>query len=436
MKIDPLITNSRIKNRYKTIKSEFVSVHGQKYNYELAIYKGQKSKITIICPDHAEFQQKPENHLKGGCKKCADEQRGKQYIDTTGNSFVTKAKKIHGDKYDYTKVIYKGKNVEIEILCPIHGVFLQKPDNHLAGSGCQKCGLISKARKKSEPTRKMFIERARSIHGNTYDYSKAIYINKDTNVMIICPIHGEFKQRPHNHTFGKQGCPKCGAEKALRKKKIFATNNFYKKSRLVHGDKYDYSKVVYESAKEDVVIICPFHGEFYQTPDTHTQGAGCAKRAGILRITNSDFIDRANAVHSNKYDYSKVHYVNAREEVTIICPEHGEFQQISYNHLTGRGCPSCATSGFDKEKPAILYYLSVEDGLAYKIGITNRTVEERFLGEMDKIKILKIWKYDKGKEALEKELEILKKYSSFLYKGAPILSSGNTELFVRNVLLI
>ncbi len=434
MKIDCSINNARIKKRFLTIEEEFRKVHGSKYSYNNSIYKGQKTKLIITCALHGDFRQTPENHLKGGCKKCADFVRGKDQIQKKSDEFIVNSQKIHGTKYDYSKIDYKGNRKEVVIICRSHGEFTQKPMNHLSGNGCKKCGIISKARSRSEPSRTKFKEKAIAIHGEIYDYSKVRYINKDIDVLIICHYHGEFSQRPHNHITGKQGCPKCGNEKRLMNSLIIAEKKFYQTAKKIHGNKYDYSKVVYVNAKDNVIITCKVHGEFKQTPDTHTRGAGCPKCAGILRLTNEEFISRANEIHKNKYDYSRVNYVNAREKINIICHEHGNFEQIAYNHLTGRGCPNCAISGFNKEKSAILYYLKISNGLAYKIGITNRSVEERFIGEMDQIEIIKIWHYEKGIDALKKENEILTKYADFLYLGSSILKSGNTELFYINIL--
>ena len=434
MKIDTSVNNTRITKRYLSIKEEFHNVHGIKYSYENAIYRGQKTKLIIICKLHGEFSQTPENHLKGGCKKCADFYRGKEQVQKKSAEFITNSQTIHGFKYDYSKVEYNGNRKEVTIVCKEHGAFNQKPMNHLSGNGCHKCGLISKSRSRSEPSRVKFQEKAIELHGLKYDYSKVEYINKDMDVIIICPHHGEFIQRPHNHIAGKQGCPKCGIEKRSMNSLIIAEKNFHQTAKRIHDNKYDYSKVIYADAKKNVIIVCKVHGEFKQTPDTHTRGAGCPNCAGILRLTNEKFTLRANKLHKNKYDYSKINYVNARVKIDIICPDHGTFNQIAYNHLTGRGCPSCSISGFDKEKPAILYYLKISNGLTYKIGITNRTVEERFGGEMDKIEILKIWQYDKGIDALKQESQILIKYSQFLYSGPGLLKSGNTEMFHVNIL--
>lgn len=120
----------------------------------------------------------------------------------TAEEFIEKAKQIHGHKYDYSKVEYLGCNVDICIICPIHGEFWQKPYKHLSGQGCKKCVSENQSLKRN------FIEKARRIHGDKYDYSKVEYINAHTKIRIICPIHGEFLQTPDNHLRGKR-CPKC-----------------------------------------------------------------------------------------------------------------------------------------------------------------------------------------------------------------------------------
>lgn len=125
------------------------------------------------------------------------------------------------------------------------------------------------------------------------------------------------------------------------------TEEFIRRARLVHGDNYDYSKVVYIKANEPVCIICHVHGEFWQRPADHLRGCGCEK-CGIIHRSNGNtmsveqFVHKANVVHGNKYDYSKVIYVKSKEKVCIICKECGrEFWQTPNQHLRGRGCSHC-----------------------------------------------------------------------------------------------
>ena len=191
-------------------------------------------------------------------------------------------------------------------------------------------------------TKNIFINRAKLVHGNKYDYSKTEYNGWNEISCIICPEHGEFWQTPHNHLNG-HGCPKCHHEKIgkLKRKKI---EKFIEDAIKIHGEKYDYSKVEYVNSKTKVCIICKYHGEFWQTPDSHIyQKNGCPKCSGQY-MDRDYFIECSEKKHSNKYDYSKVEYINNKTKVCIICPEHGEFWQTPHNHIRGVGCPECGGS--------------------------------------------------------------------------------------------
>ena len=193
-----------------------------------------------------------------------------------------------------------------------------------------------------------FIKKARQIHGDKYDYSKVEYTNNKTKVCIICSEHGEFWQTPHSH-LSKKGCPRC-----CKRNYKYTTEQFIEKAREVHGDKYDYSKVEYVNANTKICIICPEHGEFWQTPASHLNGKGCEKCVRPSYDTES-FVKCAKKIHGNKYDYSKVEYINTKTKVSIICPEHGEFKMKPNVHLQGCGCNLCFKK--DEEK---LFNLLVE----------------------------------------------------------------------------
>ena len=118
---------------------------------------------------------------------------------------------------------------------------------------------------------------------------------------------------------------------------------FVRRSRLVHGDKYDYSKAEYINSQTKTRIICPIHGEFWQTPQHHMEGFGCARCSGCNKKTTEEFIQDAKKIHDDKYDYSKTDYKGNKIKVCIVCPKHGEFWQKPNNHLSGKhGCPECA----------------------------------------------------------------------------------------------
>ena len=269
----------------------------------------------------------------------------------TTEKFIEEAKEAHGCKYDYSNTEYLGYYSKLRIICPQHGEFWQMPNNHLNGQGCPICGKI---KAKQSPTLGYdgFIEEAKKVHGDRYDYSNVKYVNNKTKVCIICPQHGEFWQTPINHLNG-QGCRKCSIEKQKITK-----SEFIEKAKKVHGNKYDYSKVKFNNNKEKICIICPEHGEFWQRLNSHLNGAKCPscgqkQRIKTIRetrgITQEEFINRAKKVHGDRYDYSKVKYVNIDTKVCIICPEHGEFWQTPYAHLIGQGCPMCNESHLERD---------------------------------------------------------------------------------------
>jgi len=136
------------------------------------------------------------------------------------------------------------------------------------------------------------------------------------------------------------GCPKCGINKI---KKILkkSLENVITDFKEVHGDKYNYSKVQYINTMTKVEILCPEHGSFFQSPNDHLRKIGCPKCAGRNQFTQKEVIKKFKEVHGDKYDYSKVRYKNLNSKINIICPEHGEFLQAPKYHIKGSGCPKC-----------------------------------------------------------------------------------------------
>ena len=200
----------------------------------------------------------------------------------TNEVFIERAINVHGDKYDYSKIQYVNSSTKLIFICKEHGEFLQRPDMHLNGSGCKKCGLKNMVEKQSL-TNKIFIERAINVHGDKYDYSKTEYVNSEEKLLIICKDHGEFFQIPHNHLNGK-GCPKC-ANESTKNKLCSSNEEFIERSIKLHNnDNYSYHKVEYINSTIPVCIHCMVndtdgnsHGDFFQTPGNHLQGQGCPK---------------------------------------------------------------------------------------------------------------------------------------------------------------
>lgn len=219
-----------------------------------------------------------------------------------------------------------------------------------------------------------------------YDYSKINYINNCTNVTIICPIHGSFEQQPSNHLKGS-GCPRCSKTSKLTREE------YLRKANEVHSNFYDYSKTVYNGTRSMLTITCPIHGDFKQKAQTHYEGGRCRKCAGNMSLTTDEFIAKSIKLHGAIYSYEKTKYTNNTNKVIITCPWHRDFEQLPDSHMRGKGCPECGSmnQGWSKTKfenacdrnrggSAVLYILKCFNNIEsfYKIGITSRTVRERY----------------------------------------------------------
>ena len=190
-----------MKNKLFIEKSK--KIHYNKYDYSEINYISAKEKIKIYCNIcKCFFYQTPNNHLSGyGCPFCGKTKK------RTQENFINLSKKIHKNKYDYSKVDYKNNLKKIKIICVTHGEFEQIPKNHLKGQGCPKCA------KNKILTTKEYIEKCKKVHNNFFNYQKVNYINSQTKILIVCPIHGEFKQKAGNHLYKKYGCPICKESK-------------------------------------------------------------------------------------------------------------------------------------------------------------------------------------------------------------------------------
>ena len=215
--------------------------HGDRYDYSKVEYVNSTTKVCIICKEHGDFLQQPSNHLHGiGCPQCGVEIRRKKRTHSI-DVFLKKAKSIHGDKYDYSKVKYINKRTKVCIVCPTHGDFWQSPGKHLSGQGCEKCHRVSIA-KQFSLGKEEFVERANRIYDGFYDYSEVNYVNSNTYIKIICPIHGAFEQVPSSHLKG-HGCPHCGRKKTAKSKTIWTHDSCYKEAKK-YNSKVDFKTAV------------------------------------------------------------------------------------------------------------------------------------------------------------------------------------------------
>ncbi len=277
-------------------KDEFIGrskeIHGDKYDYSKVEYINNGTKVCIICPEHGEFMQTPFNHMGGhGCPSCAPNKK------MSTDCFLKKAKQVHGDKYNYSKVKYVNNSTKVTIICPIHGEFEQTPHDHLSGKGCIKCS--GHKRKTTEE----FIDAAKKVHGDKYDYSKVEYKNNKTKVCIICPKHGEFMQQPNSHLAGI-GCPSCSNSKLENEVNDFLIENKIryideKSFTWLDGMRYDFYLMEY-----NIAIEC--QGEQHFIPiDFAGKGKEWAEKEFISTVER----DKLKKKLSDEYDIKVIYYV-------------------------------------------------------------------------------------------------------------------------------
>lgn len=225
-------------------------------------------------------------------------------------------------------------------------------------------------------TQEQFLKEAYALHGDHYDFSKAVYTHSKNDISVYCNVHHKFFTTTPNRILKGSGCPDCGRESTIAKK-TDTKESFIEKARKIHGDKYDYSKVVYEKSDIPVTITCRKCGhDFSQNPNSHLMGHGCrfcASEENSLRqrMPFSDFLAECRKHYGTKYDYSKVQYVNANSIITVICPKHGEFSVKRDLHTSGKqGCPYCKR---DRRRPAMYADLGIiDDGYMLSTALSHK----------------------------------------------------------------
>lgn len=322
-------------NRIKNKNPQFFDV----YNYHLVPDEFEEiDKVTIECKRHGEFKQKAAQHMFGaGCISCTLEKAASSTRKTT-EWFVNESKSRFGEMFLYDKTTYVKKGVPLTITCKAHGDFVVRPEQHFwLDHGCPKCTYeIPRASKKLK-----FIEQATGKHSGRYDYSKVEFISVNHHIEIVCPTHGSFWQKAVSHYPHGQGCPNC----AIDKGKV-TLDEFVARARKVHGDRYSYERVSYNRLQDKVTITCKKHGDFVQRAGSHLSGCRCKFCYIDDNLLQREvFIENAKVVHGDRFDYSKAVYLGSKKRVEIICPDHGSFWQNPNTHVSGRtGCKLCSES--------------------------------------------------------------------------------------------
>lgn len=267
----------------------------------------------------------------------------------TNIEFISHAKLVHGELYDYSQVNYESSFKKVKIICTIHNIpFEIKPNHHLDGQKCPECSSLKK-------DSKLFIEQCSIVHENRYDYSLVDYKTNKSKIKIICQNHGVFIQNAKDHLNGNK-CNKCRSS---------TIDKFVNKANGLFNFKYDYSLVSYKNSRSKVKITCNKHGIFEQIANNHLLGHGCPS-CNYIKMDNNSFITICIKTHGDRFNYDDVKFTNTRTKIKINCKIHGQFNQMPNAHLSGQGCPGCNLSKGEYRVEKYLQSNSIEYIRQYK----------------------------------------------------------------------
>jgi len=409
----------------KLTTSEFIKrankIHSNKYNYSKVDYKFSNHKIIIICPEHGEFTQRPGDHIlrHQGCPKCAGN------LKLSVDNFIKRANKIHSNKYDYSKVIYNGGHSKVKIICPEHGEFLQEANSHLRGHKCKKCSQIEiekrnlkkygvsnqskldsvKAKVKQTCLRKYGYAFVSAVPKFKKKREKTNIRNWQVKNVFQSPkIIENFRKNWHN-----------------TKKKIIKNN------RIKYGVDYPAQTKI---SKRNLIEKWPYTFQKIKNTNLKKYGVNNISQSHIknMQFFNHDFL-LENFLDTDKTilidDMMQFFNISRKTCYTLM-------YKFNVNFIPKKG-------NFNPDKPAILYYLYDPEENLYKIGITNRTIEERFgkaFCSNRAIAILEQTHFKNGIDALNAEQEILEafNYARCTNSTWPKEVGGRTEFFKEDVL--
>lgn len=295
--------------------------------------------------------------------------------------FLSRAASQHrlfAGRYDYSMIPVEFKAIEkIPIVCKEHGIFYQKAMSHLLGYNCIKCATSTDKKMCTS----VFIARSKNLFGDAFDYSQTTYNGKEKQLDLICRYHGKFTIFPYRHCKLQTGCPGC--EKELYRVKAYET--FKERAQAVHAGFYIYPSIdSFENTVTPISIICPLHGVFKQSTYDHSVRECRCPDCAILanRLTLDSFKQKALEIHGRFYNYDFVKFEKASEKVTIVCPNHGAFQQRVRSHLDGVGCRKCHIDSSKKGREAFIAEAVIKHMDKYDYSRIN------YLGNKRKVEII------------------------------------------------
>lgn len=374
--------------------SEMEELFGyDKYDFSKAAYTGARNPLEVVCKIHGSFYPMPTNLLKGrGCGKCGSITTGLKKRKNN-DFFIKRASKVHGDKYDYSKVEYRGNNKDVEIICKEHGSFFQQPVSHYAGSGCTKC--IKRVVKTLEDVLP-FMDQRLVQHWEIVSEFNREDVNLRDPVEVRCKKHRKtFRTTFHGLTRRKSCCSVSMGEEISNSQKTDA-KFYFEKIKVVHKDLYSYPNYpegvvgIYEKLD----IVCSKHGVFNQTIHHHVnRKQGCPECAKYIRgrSKTDSWIKRAIRKIKDELNSDDMCTLISSEGVShskdlflFNCKVHGQFLKTYGNFVRGQRCPSCSIyEGYGKTfyidfckrhynglSNSYLIKLYNETEYFYKVGIT------------------------------------------------------------------
>jgi len=286
--------------RKKLNQEQFIqrcrAIWGATYNHDDTVFTDMDSSIDVVCPRHGVFSVKASGHIyrDAGCPGCRWERVKAQFTGTQAQ-FVAKARQVHGDQYEYDCTNYTGSLIKVSIGCKIHGIFMQRPSDHLDGAGCKKCGILAQSTE-CMLTQDEFVSRVKDVYGDRYDLSEAKYKGTYIKVRIRCVKHDKWFNTsaarlmvpPKYKAKTRIGCcPECiGAHisKSLR----LDFDEFIRQLQAKHGDRYSMDRKDYRGGSRHTTMRCKIHGTIKAVPmDLLRRNGGCvicnAAKAALVK---------------------------------------------------------------------------------------------------------------------------------------------------------
>lgn len=301
------------------------------------------------------------------------------------------ANEIHNFQYDYSESEYVNTSTPMQIRCPIHGYFWQKPHSHLNARGCPSCGK-SRTKDKRSDTTENYIKVASIVHDNYFKYPNTIYTGSQNKIKIECPIHGEIEVTAINHKRGS-GCRKCSDMNNGRNQRK-GKDTFVSNAKKVHENSMlNYDKFVYVNNKTKGIITCALHGDFECRPDGHlSRKQGCPqcwedRRGDSLKQTNEEYLSKLIERRGNEqYTFDKVNYECASCKITVTCQHHGDFDTDPYNFLSGSNCPICANNHTSRPEKELYDFIKnlYPDAQSNVYGMIGRKELDIYIPELNK----------------------------------------------------